>query len=71
MSTRATSENSRAGLFAEARQLKWYHTLELPDGYVTPGYFDLRGVSKRVPIPASLAGKRCLDLASSDGFWAC
>jgi tRNA (mo5U34)-methyltransferase len=23
-----------------------------------------------VPIPASLAGKRCLDLASSDGFWA-
>jgi tRNA (mo5U34)-methyltransferase len=27
-------------------------------------------VVRRLPIPASLTGKRCLDIASSDGFWA-
>ncbi|HWW52579.1 MAG TPA: class I SAM-dependent methyltransferase [Acidimicrobiales bacterium] len=53
-----------------AKELDWYHTLELPDGYVTPGFFDLRNVARRVPIPRSLAGQRCLDLGASDGFWS-
>jgi tRNA (mo5U34)-methyltransferase len=48
----------------------WYHTLELPGGVVTPGWFDLRGVVGRVPLPASLAGMRCLDVGTWDGFWA-
>ena len=48
----------------------WYHTLELPGGVVTPGWFDLRGVVGRVPLPASLAGLRCLDVGTWDGFWA-
>jgi tRNA (mo5U34)-methyltransferase len=50
--------------------LDWYHTFDLPGGIVTPGLFNHRNVVGRVPIPASLAGKRCLDVASSDGFWA-
>jgi tRNA (mo5U34)-methyltransferase len=48
----------------------WYHTFELPDGTVTRGLFDHRRVVQRLPLPESLAGKRCLDLASSDGFFA-
>jgi tRNA (mo5U34)-methyltransferase len=48
----------------------WYHTLELPGGIVTPGYYDLRGAVRRVPLPASLAGKRCLDVGTATGFWA-
>jgi len=48
----------------------WYHTLEFPHGIETKGFYDLRSVLPKVPIPASLAGKQCLDLASADGFWA-
>jgi tRNA (mo5U34)-methyltransferase len=47
----------------------WYHTLELPGGIVTPGWFDLRGVTRALPWP-DLEGKRCLDVATYDGFFA-
>ena len=50
--------------------LDWYHTFDLPGGIVTPGLFDHRRVVAKLPIPASLAGKRCLDAASADGFFA-
>lgn len=48
---------------------QWYHTLELAPGVVTPGWFDLRTVAPQV-LPSSLAGKRCLDVGTFDGFWA-
>jgi tRNA (mo5U34)-methyltransferase len=48
----------------------WYHTLELAPGVVTPGWFDTRSVVGEVPLPPSLAGKRCLDVGTFDGFWA-
>jgi tRNA (mo5U34)-methyltransferase len=47
----------------------WYHTLELPHGVVTPGWFDLRGLVARLPWP-QVAGLRCLDVATWDGFFA-
>ena len=47
----------------------WYHTLELPGGIVTPGWFDLRGVVDRLPWP-DVRGKRCLDVGTYDGFYA-
>ncbi|HEX8120667.1 MAG TPA: class I SAM-dependent methyltransferase [Solirubrobacteraceae bacterium] len=50
--------------------IDWYHCIELPDGTVTPGAFDLRPSTRVVPLPASLAGKRCLDVGTWDGFWA-
>ena len=53
-----------------AAALDWYHVLELPGGIVTPGHFDTRKVVDRVPLPASLAGRRCLDVGTWDGFWA-
>lgn len=49
---------------------QWYHTFELPDGEVTDGYFDLRRVVGKLPLPDSLAGKRCLDVAACEGFWS-
>jgi len=49
---------------------QWYHTLELAPGLVTPGWLDHRTVVDRVPLPASLAGKRCLDVGTFNGFWA-
>ena len=49
---------------------EWYHTLELAPGVVTPGWFDTRKLLPEIPFPESLAGKRCLDVATFDGFWA-
>ena len=48
----------------------WYHTLEFPDGVVTPGFFDTRAAPDNVQWPAELAGGRCLDVGTYDGFWA-
>jgi tRNA (mo5U34)-methyltransferase len=44
--------------------------MRLPGEIVTPGIFDTLDELSRVPLPASLAGKRCLDVGTADGFWA-
>jgi tRNA (mo5U34)-methyltransferase len=54
---------------ADISAMRWYHTLELPGGIVTPGEYDLRGIVGRLPFP-SLEGCRCLDIGSRDGFYA-
>jgi tRNA (mo5U34)-methyltransferase len=59
-----------ADLQAEVDALEWYHTIELAPGVVTPGWHDTRAVVEEVPFPDSLAGKRCLDVGTFDGFWA-
>jgi tRNA (mo5U34)-methyltransferase len=46
---------------------RWYHTMELLPGTVTPGWFDLRPILDRMPWP-DVAGKRCLDVGPYDGF---
>jgi tRNA (mo5U34)-methyltransferase len=48
----------------------WYHTIELPGGERTPGEFDTDAALARLPFPTSLAGKRCLDVGTRDGYWA-
>lgn len=62
----ATSSQLRERVAAH----EWYHTLELAPGVVTPGWFDTRPVPARLPLPATLAGMRCLDVGTFDGFWA-
>jgi tRNA (mo5U34)-methyltransferase len=54
----------------DLKDREWYHTLELGPGMLTPGWFDTRKVARRLPFPSSLAGKRCLDIGTFDGFWA-
>ena len=53
----------------EVAEREWYHTLELAPGVVTPGWFDTRALAPRLPWP-DLAGRRCLDVGTFDGFWA-
>ena len=53
----------------QAKELRWYHTFDLPGGVTTEGLFDHREWVRKVPIPQSLAGLRCLDAAASDGFF--
>lgn len=52
------------------REQDWYHTIELPGGVVTPGQFDHRPLLPRYGFPKSLQGKRALDCATFNGFWA-
>ena len=47
----------------------WYHTIDLVDGVSTPGFCDLRPFAPEA-LPASLEGRRCLDVGTFDGFWA-
>lgn len=50
--------------------IDWYHTIDLGGGVVTPGFVDHRDQVALYGLPESLAGKRCLDVATFDGFWA-
>ena len=59
---REAIEHDRAGF--------WYHTIELPGGEVTPGFYDHRGLVEAYGLPADLTGARALDVGSYDGFWA-
>src|SRR6266851_3045952 len=59
-----------ADLLLEITSLEWYHTIELAPGIVTPGWYDTRPIVKVVPFPDALAGMRCLDVGTFDGFWA-
>jgi tRNA (mo5U34)-methyltransferase len=43
--------------------------MTLAPGVQTPGWFDLRSVVNRLPWP-DVAGKRCLDIGTWDGFLA-
>jgi tRNA (mo5U34)-methyltransferase len=54
----------------QAKQLTYYHTLELTPEYTTPGWFDLRHYVKEYGLPEDLTGKRVLDVGTWDGFWA-
>jgi tRNA (mo5U34)-methyltransferase len=50
--------------------IDWYHTMELAPGVLTPGWLDHRRVLGQIPLPTSLAGCRCLDVGTFNGFWA-
>ena len=47
----------------------WYHTIDLGNGVLTPGWFDLRPIVDTMPWP-DVRGKRCLDVGTWDGFLA-
>ncbi len=53
-------------LAAKVKRIYWYHTLELPGGVVTPGYYDHRTLVPYYGIPGDLTGKRVLDGRGAD-----
>lgn len=66
-----TAEQPSAGheeLVASALAQPWYHTIDLGGGRHTPGSVDLRKTAPKL-LPASLGGKRALDVGTFDGFW--
>jgi SAM-dependent methyltransferase len=53
-----------------AKEIGWYHTLELAPGHTTKGMFDLRDQIQHYGLPDRLDGMRVLDVGTWDGFWA-
>jgi tRNA (mo5U34)-methyltransferase len=66
----ASADTAAAGARKAVEQVPlWYHTIEVAPGVVTPGWFDLRPIVDNMPWP-DVAGKRCLDVGTFDGFLA-
>ena len=63
-------ERSREELLLRARELSWYHTLELAPDFETRGWFDLRPHLAAYGLPERMDGMRALDVGTWDGFWA-
>lgn len=56
--------------YRDIRNYYWYHTVELPDGLITPGQYDFRETIAAFPFPRDLRGMRVLDVGSATGFFA-
>jgi len=64
-------KNARARkLWERVSRIGWYHTIDLGNGIVTPGFIDNRDTIDRFGLPEDLTGMRCLDIGTYDGFWA-
>ncbi|MGE5837148.1 MAG: class I SAM-dependent methyltransferase [Acidobacteriota bacterium] len=50
--------------------VRWYHTIDLGEGIVTPGIDDTPFRLARLDLPASLAGRSVLDIGAWDGFFS-
>jgi tRNA (mo5U34)-methyltransferase len=56
----------------ELARLGWYHSIELPDGQVIPGFQTIDDSRRRIgqfPVPSDLRGKRALDIGAWDGWF--
>jgi len=70
---RAVEEfNRRAAAlgFADIDKYYWYHTIELADGLITPGLYDLRTALPGFPFPKDMSGMEVLDVGSATGFFS-
>ncbi len=68
-SSKSESQSVQA-LQRRVDEIEWYHTIDLGNGVVTSGWFDLRPLLPHYPLPDRLDGMRVLDVATFDGFWA-
>jgi tRNA (mo5U34)-methyltransferase len=55
---------------AELQRYYWYHTIDLGDGFVTPGIFDYRAEWNQFALPESFAGASVLDAGPATGFFS-
>ncbi len=57
-------------LRARVAGIRWYHTLDLGDGILTPGIDNTPERLPRLDLPGSFAGKTVLDIGAWDGFFS-
>src|SRR3954447_6046888 len=51
-------------------QYEWYHRIELGDGIVTPGQYDLAPILSNYALPDDMRGMSVLDIGPAHGFFA-
>ena len=61
---------STPDLRSRASALRWYHTIDLGAGVITPGMDDTPYRLARLALPASLKGLTVLDIGAWDGFFS-
>lgn len=54
----------------EVESIRWWHTIDLGNGVVTPGEGGSPALLERMHMPADLTGKSVLDIGTFDGFFA-
>lgn len=57
-------------LQSRVKAIRWYHTIDLGGGVVTPGVDDSPQRLARVQLPQSLNGLSVLDIGAWDGFFS-
>lgn len=50
--------------------IRWWHTIDLGNGIVTPGEGGSAALLERMRMPADLSGRSVLDIGTFDGFFA-
>lgn len=66
----SAAEFARMDFRQQVESLPWYHTHDFGEGIKSRGQFDHAPILDRYCLPADLGGKRVLDVATFDGFWA-
>ncbi|NOT63865.1 MAG: DUF1698 domain-containing protein [Acidobacteria bacterium] len=72
-SLRVTIDKKTAALKAAMAAGKWWHSIDLGDGFVTPGVHtpeELAYNYSTFRLPENLSGKRMLDIGCWDGFYS-
>ena len=64
------SHVNRSDTAAQVAALRWYHTIDLGDGIVTPGVDKTPVRLAELDLPPSLSGKTVLDIGAWDGFFS-
>jgi Methylase involved in ubiquinone/menaquinone biosynthesis len=63
-------ESKGATLYEMINAVYWYHVIDLGNGIVTPGDYDLRPLIDKYGIPQDLTGKDVLDVGRASGFFS-
>jgi tRNA (mo5U34)-methyltransferase len=59
-----------ADVRSRVEAIRWYHTIDLGGGVVTPGVDDTPERLARIALPPSLTGMTVLDIGAWDGFFS-
>jgi tRNA (mo5U34)-methyltransferase len=51
-------------------EIRWFHSIELAPGVITPGFDDTRRRLDLLRLPADLSGRTVLDVGAWDGFFS-
>jgi tRNA (mo5U34)-methyltransferase len=54
----------------QVSKIKWWHSIDLGNGIVTPGACDTTAVLERIALPRDLRGFSVLDIGAFDGYFS-